>query len=165
MDVIRSFERLAKMLRTLTATSPNNMLPHPNLPFTKQSLAAIRAALVRDRGSPTAAVDPKEKHAAVLIPLCNVNDRPGILLELRGKLRTHSGEVRYATRRGSYFLLRPQGSLMDKSHITGHIGPVPAFREEGWTRYVTRPTLALRNGFARGGNRQSMSIICFACAT
>jgi len=104
MDVIRSFERLAKMLRTLTTTSPNNMLPHPNLPFTRQSLAAIRAALVRDRGSPTAAaVDPKEKHAAVLIPLCNVNDRPGILLELRGKLRTHSGEVRYATRRCHVF--------------------------------------------------------------
>ncbi len=47
------------------------------------------------------AVDPKEVHAAVLIPLCNVNDQPGILLELRGKLRTHSGEIRCATQRSS----------------------------------------------------------------
>ncbi|KAI0295960.1 NUDIX hydrolase domain-like protein [Russula brevipes] len=38
---------------------------------------------------------PKEKHAAVLIPLCNVNNQPGVLLELRGKLRTHSGEVSF----------------------------------------------------------------------
>lgn len=32
--------------------------------------------------------------AAVLIPLCNVEGRPGILLEVRGKLRNHGGEVR-----------------------------------------------------------------------
>jgi hypothetical protein len=96
------------MLRTLTTASPNrasSILLHPNLPptfsvpFTRQSLAAIRAALIRDRDDHAhapIAVDPKEKHAAVLIPLCNVDDQPGILLELRGKLRMHSGEVRYA---------------------------------------------------------------------
>src|SRR6266850_5237991 len=96
------------MLRTLTTTSTNTasgILPHPNLtaacssPLTRKSLTAIRAALTRDHSPSPVAVDPKEKHAAVLIPLCNVNDQPGILLELRGKLRTHSGEVRYATRR------------------------------------------------------------------
>ena len=37
-----------------------------------------------------------ERSAAVLIPFCNVNGTPGILLEVRGKLRAHSGEVRYA---------------------------------------------------------------------
>lgn len=110
-DLRDLLERLAKMLRTLTTTCPHRAssttvtLPRPNLtatfsvPFTRQSLAAIRAALLiaAAREHSPVAVDPKEKHAAVLIPLCNVNDQPGILLELRGKLRTHSGEVRYAT--------------------------------------------------------------------
>lgn len=119
MDVICLFERLAKMLRTLTTTFPNRasgILPHPNIPFTRQSLATIRAALVRDHRDTPIAVDPKEKHAAVLIPLCNVNDQPGILLELRGKLRTHSGEVRYATRRSCH-VMSPQVRSWT-SHIT-----------------------------------------------
>jgi len=30
-----------------------------------------------------------ETHAAVLVPLCNLNDNPGLLLEVRGKLRAH----------------------------------------------------------------------------
>ena len=130
-------ERLAKMLRTLTTTSPtraSSVLPHPNLtptfsvPFTRQSLAAIRTALIRDDHAPIA-VDPKEKHAAVLIPLCNVDDRPGILLELRGKLRMHSGEVRYATRRS---LMRKELFITINIHIA-------VFQGEGWTRYVTDP--------------------------
>ena len=93
------------MLRSLTTTSTNTAsgrLPYPNLtaalsvPFTRKSLTAIRAALTRAaQDYPPTAADPKEGHAAVLIPLCNVNDQPSILLELRGKLRTHSGEVRY----------------------------------------------------------------------
>ena len=96
------------MLRTLTTTTnaASSRLPYPNLtaalsvPFTRKSLTAIRAALTRaaDDYTPIAA-DSKEGHAAVLIPLCNVNDQPGILLELRGRLRTHSGEVRYGLRR------------------------------------------------------------------
>jgi len=92
-----------KMFRMLTTTSTaaSSKLPCPNLtppsiPLTRKSLTAIRAALTRAAQdyAPIAA-EPKEGHAAVLIPLCNVNDQPGILLELRGKLRTHSGEVRY----------------------------------------------------------------------
>ena len=90
------------MLRTLTtSTTASGRLPYPNLtaasiPFTRKSLIAIRAALTRAAQDYTFfAADPKEGHAAVLIPLCNVNEQPGILLELRGKLRTHSGEVRY----------------------------------------------------------------------
>jgi hypothetical protein len=66
------------------------------MPLTRNSLTEIRAALTRAAQDYTPiATDPKEGHAAVLIPLCNVNDQPGILLELRGKLRTHSSEVRY----------------------------------------------------------------------
>ena len=34
--------------------------------------------------------------AAVLVPICNIEDKPGLLFEVRGRVRTHSGEVRYA---------------------------------------------------------------------
>ncbi|KAG8713977.1 hypothetical protein FRC11_010309, partial [Ceratobasidium sp. 423] len=33
--------------------------------------------------------------AAVLVPLCNVNGQPGLLLEVRGNLRNHGGEVSF----------------------------------------------------------------------
>jgi hypothetical protein len=39
-------------------------------------------------------VPVNDVNAAVLIPLCNVEDVPGLLMEVRGQLRTHSGEVR-----------------------------------------------------------------------
>jgi hypothetical protein len=77
---------------------PPNLTAELSLPFTRKSLATIRTALTRGAQEyPPITADPKEKHAAVLIPLCNVNNQPGVLLELRGKLRTHSGEVRYVT--------------------------------------------------------------------
>lgn len=104
MMILLTLSVLLRMFRTLTTTSTaaSSRLPFPNLtaasipPFTRKSLTAIRAALTRAAQDYTPiAANPKEGHAAVLIPLCNVNDQPGILLELRGKLRTHSGEVRY----------------------------------------------------------------------
>jgi len=103
MMILLTLSALLRMLRTFTTTSTaaSSRLPYPNLtaasiPFTRKSLTAIRAALTRAAQDYTPiAADPKEGHAAVLIPLCNVNDQPGILLELRGKLRKHSGEVRY----------------------------------------------------------------------
>jgi hypothetical protein len=101
--MILTLSVLLMMLRTLTttSTSASSRLPYPNItaasvPFTRNSLTAIRAALTRATQDYTPiAADPNEGHAAVLIPLCNVNDQPGVLLELRGKLRTHSGEIRY----------------------------------------------------------------------
>ena len=102
MMILLTLSALLRMFRTLTTTSAaSSRLPYPNpaaasIPFTRKSLTEIRAALTRAAQDYTPiAADPKEGHAAVLIPLCNVNDQPGILLELRGKLRTHSGEVRY----------------------------------------------------------------------
>ena len=95
-------DHLVSMLRTFTTAATSNILPPPNLtvalssPFTRTSLAAIRAALTKNTLEyPLTAANPRENHAAVLIPLCNVNNKPSILLELRGKLRTHSGEIRY----------------------------------------------------------------------
>lgn len=63
-------------------------------PLTPRALGAIREALKDQKTMP---FNPEEKHAAVLLPLCNVNGRPGVLFEVRGKLRTHSGEVRCDT--------------------------------------------------------------------
>ncbi|KAG8220877.1 hypothetical protein J3R82DRAFT_2374 [Butyriboletus roseoflavus] len=50
---------------------------------------SLAEAVDQDNTAP----DPTEPHAAVLVPLCNVNDTPGVLLEVRGKLRTHAGET------------------------------------------------------------------------
>ena len=63
-------------------------------PLTRNSLTVIRNALEEHYATQTENFDTNEAYAAVLAPLCNVNGRPGILLEVRGKLRTHSGEVR-----------------------------------------------------------------------
>ncbi|KAH9840223.1 uncharacterized protein C8Q71DRAFT_795355 [Rhodofomes roseus] len=78
------------MLRTLTTaatTNPSLVRVPITSPFTRSSLNSIRSIL--------ASSDTQEAHAAVLIPLCNVDNKPGVLLEVRGKLRTHSGEVSF----------------------------------------------------------------------
>jgi hypothetical protein len=106
MGINKAMERLVRVVNHSIVTGAalrSRMLPHPNLtaalslsPLSRSSLNVIRSSLTRSsREYPLATTPhPKEKHAAVLIPLCNVNDKAGILLELRGKLRTHSGEVR-----------------------------------------------------------------------
>ncbi|KAI6164462.1 NUDIX hydrolase domain-like protein [Pisolithus thermaeus] len=63
-------------------------------PFTRNSLDTVRRALL-DYATSTglsSEPDPNESHAAVLVPLCNVDGVPGILLEVRGNLRSHPGE-------------------------------------------------------------------------
>ncbi|KAH9933289.1 NUDIX hydrolase domain-like protein [Fomitopsis serialis] len=85
------------MLRTLTIAATANPSPARvslTSPFTRQSLNAIRSLLANTlEGSDIPVAE--ESHAAVLIPLCNVDNKPGLLLEVRGKLRTHSGEVSF----------------------------------------------------------------------
>ncbi|KAK7687940.1 hypothetical protein QCA50_009159 [Cerrena zonata] len=64
-------------------------------PLTRSTLNSIRKTLETIYPEHDIHYDPSETHAAVLVPLCNINNRPGILLEVRGKLRTHSGEVSF----------------------------------------------------------------------
>jgi len=78
--------------------SPRLASPYLSLtsPLTGRSLTSIRGAL--QAALAKQASTAQELHvanAAVLIPLCNVDNKPGILLEVRGKLRSHSGEVSF----------------------------------------------------------------------
>ncbi|KAI8974555.1 NUDIX hydrolase domain-like protein [Trametes punicea] len=79
------------------AFSPSHSKPIVSLtqPLTRRSCNAIRRALEAAYSQSEYAHDPDEAHAAVLVPFCNVNGSPGVLLEVRGKLRTHSGEVSF----------------------------------------------------------------------
>ncbi|KAH7911049.1 NUDIX hydrolase domain-like protein [Hygrophoropsis aurantiaca] len=88
----------------LTHTTAMNVLPSAlssislTAPFTQNTLRTIKDALsahVSSLKGPAMGVDPKEIHAAVLVPFCNVDGVPGVLLEVRGKLRSHSGEVSF----------------------------------------------------------------------
>jgi len=78
----------------MTATTPSSSIVSLSAPFTRTSLATIKGALA-SANYDGIAPDPEEPHAAVLVPLCNVNNTPGVLLEVRGKLRTHAGEVSF----------------------------------------------------------------------
>lgn len=64
-------------------------------PLTPQACNTIRNALQSSLSRPKNIYNQLGANAAVLIPLCNVNGKSGILLQVRGKLRTHPGEVRY----------------------------------------------------------------------
>jgi|ERR1700722_4186496 len=107
-----------KQVSRQTHSSHSNTLPL-TVPFTPHTLACIKtrlsvASLSKEPppslghltkshpiselgasiGSHTTPGKRQEENAAILIPFCNVDGDPGILLEVRGKLRTHSGEVR-----------------------------------------------------------------------
>ncbi|TRM65268.1 NUDIX hydrolase domain-like protein [Schizophyllum amplum] len=67
-------------------------------PFTPRILSAISQTLKARAPAVCFPTDsePVRGQAGVLVPLCNVNEVPGILFEVRGKaLRTHSGEVSF----------------------------------------------------------------------
>lgn len=97
--VVRSL-KFVRPLATSTDTAPIPI----HAPLTHETLLKIQSLLGKSVETTTTraqGTNPEEDadvtaNAAVLIPLCNVNSRPGILFEVRGKLRTHSGEVRYA---------------------------------------------------------------------
>ncbi|KIL00754.1 hypothetical protein PAXRUDRAFT_129080 [Paxillus rubicundulus Ve08.2h10] len=89
---------LLRTFITVPNVVPSSSLVSLTAPFTRASLAEIRDALARAENLVNgvgSAPSPTEVHAAVLVPLCNVDNVPGVLLEVRGKLRTHSGEVSF----------------------------------------------------------------------
>ncbi|EDR14643.1 uncharacterized protein LACBIDRAFT_305483 [Laccaria bicolor S238N-H82] len=70
-----------------------------NKPLTPSTLNTIERVLKLNQINSSEEQPPNsavKRNAAVLIPFCNVDEKPGILLELRaGSLRTHSGEVSF----------------------------------------------------------------------
>ena len=84
---------LHRMMATAASRPATATLPL-STPLTRRSLNAIRSVLTETYSE--FKYNPSERHAAVLVALCNVHDKPGILFEVRGKLRTHGGEVRCA---------------------------------------------------------------------
>lgn len=111
-DEVRAERPTCPMFRTLmtsaSAAAPALLSTGPSSsatpvlsltqPLTRRSCNAIRTALQSAYAHAEDTPDPAEAHAAVLVPFCNVDGKPGVLLEVRGKLRTHSGEVRYVAR-------------------------------------------------------------------
>jgi len=81
-------------IASTTRVNPSASIISLTSPFTLNTLHTLRTALIPHAAT---CVIPGEANAAVLIPLCNVDGVPGVLLELRGgTLRSHAGEVRYA---------------------------------------------------------------------
>ncbi|EPQ56440.1 hypothetical protein GLOTRDRAFT_39733 [Gloeophyllum trabeum ATCC 11539] len=79
-----------------TLARPRKVSPYISLtsPLTRSSIVAIRNVLAEKQYQfPDTYSEPT---AAVLVPLCNVDNKPGVLLEVRGKnMRNHSGEVSF----------------------------------------------------------------------
>jgi len=79
-----------------STTHPSASIISLTSPFTHNSLRTLQSTLIAHAASFKTVIIPGEVNAAVLVPLCNVDGVPGVLLELRGdKLRSHAGEVRY----------------------------------------------------------------------
>lgn len=148
----RLLRGLSTASNSINAPYPRTTSPHLSFtdPFTATSLASIRNVLKAKQASiPELANEigsfagtggarvgaPPRKKAAVLVPLCNVDGVPGILLEVRGKLRHHSGEVSFpggkvddtdpselhAALRETHEEL---GVLPEQVEILGQLGPV-----------------------------------------
>ncbi|KAF7370861.1 hypothetical protein MSAN_00719800 [Mycena sanguinolenta] len=89
----------ATMSRAFAQLSrPNWSSPIFSKPFTRNILKTIRELL--DDSSrlelPSWASLDKKRNAAILIPFCNVQETPGILLQVRSlSMRSHSGEVSF----------------------------------------------------------------------
>ncbi|KAF9563951.1 hypothetical protein CPC08DRAFT_705669 [Agrocybe pediades] len=87
---------LTRSAHSLASTTPIPLTK----PFTPNTLQAIRNLLKNNIHSDGAVLSPqadkKTRNAAVLIPFCNVDNEPGLLLEVRAKtLRSHSGEISF----------------------------------------------------------------------
>jgi hypothetical protein len=102
---------MANILTKLSSLNrPRTCSPYLSLtsPITRNTLLSLKQRLDAVRNgyppelewpldsTPDLTTEDTRPRAAVLVPLCNVNGQPGLLLEVRGQLRNHGGEVRYS---------------------------------------------------------------------
>ena len=86
----------------LPAPDPNASIVSLISPFTRRFLKTIKDALSAHTSRSMYPIKLTGTHVAVLVPLCNLNGNPSLLLEVREKTRAHSGEVRWADSRFSF---------------------------------------------------------------
>ena len=103
----------------LPIPNPNGSIVSLTSPFARMSLRTMKDAFsavctMKDF------INHTETHAAVLVRLCDLNDNPGLLLEVRGKLGTHSGEFLVFFRR---FSPMPVKFHVDRIEIPGRLDP------------------------------------------
>ncbi|KDQ61570.1 hypothetical protein JAAARDRAFT_31027 [Jaapia argillacea MUCL 33604] len=125
---------------TTASKSTLPLPPRPSSPYFSLTSPLTQASLANIRNALSASSTPfpensSETCASVLIPFCNVDDKPGILLEVRDKkMRNHSGEVSFPGGRVDKedksllaAALRETheevGILPDQVEILGQIGP------------------------------------------
>ncbi|KAJ3540042.1 hypothetical protein NM688_g6283 [Phlebia brevispora] len=111
------------MLRGTSMMSSTRPALSLSSPLTRTTLNNIKTILAHKYDADIDRYDPSEAHAAVLVPLCNVNNKPGILFEIRGKLRTHSGEVSFPGGRVDEDDLSPQDAALRETHEEVGIRP------------------------------------------
>ncbi|KAG2052786.1 hypothetical protein BDR06DRAFT_838863, partial [Suillus hirtellus] len=102
-------------------------------PFTRSSSRTLQNAIIAHATTSKTPVTSGEVNAVVLVPLCNIDGVPGVLLELRGgKLRSHIGEVMYVqtqTADASFLAAVPRETQEEVSldhrqiDILGQFGP------------------------------------------
>lgn len=88
-----------RLVTTLRSPRPPPYTIALDAPLTRRTLEQVATRLPRDLfnkpPNPSLSNIPTlPRCAAVLLALANVEDKPAIILEVRGKLRTHSGEIR-----------------------------------------------------------------------
>ena len=100
---VRTLGCLEHTLRQISNHSKVRRLPRPvdsplfsvAEPLTSEALRDISRQLEKHTPSNTASIlNRRVPKASILIGLCNVDGVSGVLLEVRAKLRTHSGEIR-----------------------------------------------------------------------
>ena len=89
---------ITSQMSRLLAPNSNASIVSLISPFTRKSLKPIKDALSAAYATKYP-IKLTETHAAVLVPLCNLNGNPGLLLKVREKTRAHSEEVGWAPSR------------------------------------------------------------------
>ena len=111
---------------------PNTSIVSLTSPFTRRSLRTIQDAFSAAYTTKYF-INPAETYATVLVLVCNPDGNPSLLLEVQGKLRAHSGEVRCALSCSSLVNFHLSWSRFPGGMSTR---PMRVFRQPGQPRTI-----------------------------